>query len=175
MHFVKPLRGFSHRPITRLNVNDSNIKKSSHDNTNNCLNAYDWHITCQFCFDITKCHISIEFCYQFKLPLIVIVTPVRSLVASEVHHIPHVQEKEQTSQYSSKTRQEAQQEARCQIPWEYVRIVYVPHGYDTLPEAILIVGDDLLVVGLELMLELPTVILRLLPYPVYDSPCCTCY
>ena len=51
--------------------------------------------------------------------------------------------------------------------------MYVSHGYDTLPEAVLVVGDNLLIVVLELMLELSLVPLRILPDPVHDSSCCT--
>ena len=50
--------------------------------------------------------------------------------------------------------------------------MYVPHGYNTLPETVLLVGDNLLVMILELMLDLPPVPLCVFPDSVHDSSCC---
>ena len=93
----------------------------------------------------------------------------------DVHQAPHVTEQEETSQHSSQAGQETQHEAWCQIPWHHVCIVYIADRDDPLPEAILIGGDDLLVVGLELVFKLFTVILCVLPDPVHDSSSCGCY
>ena len=93
----------------------------------------------------------------------------------DVHQVPHVREQEQTSQHSHQARQEAQHEAGCQVLWHHVCIMDVSDHDDPLPKAILISGDDLLVVGLELVLELFAVILCMLPDPVHDSPGCSGY